>query len=522
MAQKPRVFVREATGLVREFGSWDSFGFNFGGNVVVVGESTLFVTVNYLLGANILASLLVVGPIILAYSIVYTQLGTAMPRSGSDYVYGSRILHPSLGMMGSWMLAFLLILNPAIFSDLITTGYVPGLLNALGMTAEAAWFSNVAVRLAIDSIIIAICVMFVIIPIRHYAKIQTIFIVIALIGAILVPVALLAIGHDGFVAALNARSPVPYDAVIAKAKSLGFTPYFSWTDTILAIPGLGFYLITTWPCAVGGELKNVKRSLPIGMIGGNMIPWCIFFITAAIYYYVLGSDFASSIAFLSVNSPSDSPFGAPIFVTTILQYVYGLNWVTFVVTISLIGACFIVAAQSILLTTRHVLAWAFDNVIPSKFASISDRFGTPVFTTLILWVLSELVLLVTLFWSSAVGMFLNAAVGVLMGNLPGLLAATLFSRTRKDLFDISPNITKRKIGGVHAITILGAITFISFLVFLGFVMSFPQIGIVVTPLNIGFMIVAYLIGPAIYFIAKYVRKSQGIDITLAFKQIPPE
>jgi amino acid transporter len=66
---------------------------------VVVGESTLFVTVNYLLGA-------------------------AMPRSGSDYVYGSRILHPSIGMMGSWMLAFLLILNPAIFSDLITTGYV--------------------------------------------------------------------------------------------------------------------------------------------------------------------------------------------------------------------------------------------------------------------------------------------------------------------------------------------------------------------------------------------------------------
>ena len=106
-----------------------------------------------------------------------------------------------------------------------------------------------------------------------------------------------------------------------------------------------------------------------------------------------------------------------------------------------------------------------------------------------------------------------------MGGRP---AGTLFSRTRKDLFEVSPSITKRKSGGVHAITILGAVTFISFLVFLGFVMSFPQIGIVVTPLNIVFMIVAYLVGPAIYFIAKYVRKSQGIDITLAFRQIPPE
>ncbi|MGA3406742.1 MAG: hypothetical protein ABSD49_13500 [Candidatus Bathyarchaeia archaeon] len=38
MAKKPTVFIREATGLVRGFGGWDSFGFNFGGNVVVVGS----------------------------------------------------------------------------------------------------------------------------------------------------------------------------------------------------------------------------------------------------------------------------------------------------------------------------------------------------------------------------------------------------------------------------------------------------------------------------------------------------
>jgi amino acid transporter len=522
MTQKPKVFVREATGLVREFGAWDSFAFNYGGIVTVVALSTLFVSFNFLLGANILISLLLLLPILLAYFIADTQLGIAMPRSGSDYVYTSRILHPALGLMASWMLVFLLILNPAIFSDLIVTGYVPGLLTAFGMTAQAGWFSDLTVRFIIDNIIIAICVMFVIIPIRHYAKLQTIFIALALLGSVLVPAALLAIGHQGFVAAINARSPVAYDAVVAKAKSLGFTPYFSWTDTILAIPGLGFYLITNWPLTVGGELKNVKRSMTIGMVGAGMLAWAIFFITAGLYYYVLGPDFASSVAFLTVNSPADSPFGASNLLTSILQYVYGLNWVTFVIGISLIAACFIVIAQSILLSTRHILAWAFDNVVPSKFASISDRFGTPVFSTLVLWVVSEIVLVVTLFQSTALGIYLNAAVGVPMGYAPALFAATFFSSRRKELFESSPSITRYKIGGVYAITILGAIAGIGFLAIVAFAIAFPAIGYPATPSNIGFMILIYLFGLVVYYAGKYYRKRQGIDIELAFKQIPPE
>ena len=137
---QPKVFVREATGLVREFGSWDSFAFNMGGIVTVVGLSTLFVSFTYLLGANLIISLILILPVLVAYYIIETQLGVAMPRSGGDYVFVSRILHPSLGLATTWMLVFLPLLNPAIFSGLIVTGYVPGLLTALGMASQAAWF----------------------------------------------------------------------------------------------------------------------------------------------------------------------------------------------------------------------------------------------------------------------------------------------------------------------------------------------------------------------------------------------
>ncbi len=519
---KPSAFVRDATGLVREFGAWDSFAFQFGGITTAVGISVMFVALNFLLGANIMISLLILLPVLVAYFVVDTQLGISMPRSGSDYIYTSRILHPALGMMAGWMLTFLLILNPAFLSDLAVTGYIPGLLTALGMGSQAAMFSDTTVRLVLDNVIIAFCTLLIVIPIRKYSKFQTLFIVLELAAAILIPIAFLAIGHDGFVSAINARSPVGYTGIISKAESLGYTPHFSWTDTILAIPSLSLFLITNWPCAVAGEIKNVKKSLTFGMMGAGLGSWLIFFITAGLYYAVLGPDFAGSIAYLAINSPSDSPFGSSNLLTTILQYVYGSNWVTFVITIGLIAAVIIVVAQSMLLSTRFIFAWSFDSVIPSKFATVSERFGTPLFSALAVWIISEVVLFIVIYASSALGILLNAAIGVLIGYSPALFAGMLFSRRRKEMFNQAPDITRRKIGGVNVITILGGFAGLGFLTFLAFTAAFPQIGYPITPYNVGFELLIFALGGVVYYIGKWYRAKQGVDIAMAFQQIPPE
>lgn len=522
LTEKSKVFVRDATGLVREFNAWDSFGFQFGGIVTVVGLSTLFITFAFLLGANILISLLILLPFLICYYVVESQLAGAMPRSGGDYVYTSRILHPSLGMVSGWIQTFLLILNPAIFSGLIVTTYIPDLLSAVGLSSMTSPFLSIPVQFVLDNIIIAICIVLVIIPIRQYAIVQRVLLALAVLGAILVPAALLALGHGGFVSSFNSKSPVSYDSVISTAQSHGFTQSFSWLDTILAIPGLGFFLITNWPAQVGGELKNPRKSISLGLFVGFISAWIIFFITAVLYYNVLGTNFAGSIAYLSTNDAAATPFGGSIVLTSIIQYIYGLNAVTFIIAISLIGACVLVIAQSLLLSTRFVFAWAFDSVIPHRFADVSPKTGTPIFTTIILWVVAEVVLLVELFESSAVGVYLSAALGVVAFPILACIAAILFPKLRKAMYASSPQFTKYSLGGIPLLVVAGVIGLIGFGLITTLTVAYPQAGSPITAANASFMGSMFILGALIYFISHTYRKRHGVDISLSFKEIPPE
>src|SRR5208337_3145381 len=116
-------------------------------------------------------------------------------------------------------------------------------------------------------------------------------------------------------------TPSPLSPIMPlSAKHSHLATHFSWTDTILTLPGLSFFLVTNWPCVVGGELKSVKKSMTIGVIGGGLFAWALFFVTAGLYYFVLGPDFAGSVGYLVQNSPSTAPFGGTNLLTSILQY----------------------------------------------------------------------------------------------------------------------------------------------------------------------------------------------------------
>jgi amino acid transporter len=514
---KPKVFTRDATGLVRSLGWWDSFGVGFGGVVLGVAMTSFYYAIpSTLPNANLIGSLLFLLIVLVPYLIVYTQLAFAMPRSGGDYIYVSRLLHPAIGFMQSWLATFIVVLNLPIFSDLVTSLYLPSFLTDLGYGQAAAIFSNLTVRFVVDSGIIIFSTLMMIIPLRRYAKIQTALVLLSLVSPF-VMLGALFIGHDAFVSMWNSVSPMSYQAVITAAQQAGYTtPQPNLTQTVIAAPILGFYLLTIWPVQVAGELKDLKKSIFSGLLGAVMFSWVMFTVGVVLYYGTVGFDFANSLILLGSKSPVNPPL-----LNSIIGFVYHNPAISAAMDIGLVAASLVVIPQSILVVTRWIFAWSFDRVAPAKFAEVHPTFATPYISVIAAFIAGEVLLVVTLY-TGVVSIILNAALGSAMSFVPALLAGMILPWRGKAIFEQAPTFTRAKIGRVPWITICGAIAGFGIIAYTIVLMLNPQLGFPVTPASGAFMVIYFLAGGGLYYIAKAYRKRQGIDISAAFRQIPPE
>src|ERR671936_2762083 len=128
--QTSGLYVRNATGLVREVKPWQAMAINFitGAPPFVIGIA-LFGALSGFPGGNFLLAALLTIP--LALSVVYTFgfMTAAMPRSGGDYVLVSRTLHPALGTISSVCISLSSFLSIAFEAlAMVTLGLAPALL----------------------------------------------------------------------------------------------------------------------------------------------------------------------------------------------------------------------------------------------------------------------------------------------------------------------------------------------------------------------------------------------------------
>jgi len=99
-----KLFLRNATGLVREVSLSDAFIMNTFGMNIAVGAVFLFLQgPAFFPNGNMLLAV-IIGTLLMAFTLlwVYSTFAAAMPRSGGDYVYVSRSLHPFLGWLLGW------------------------------------------------------------------------------------------------------------------------------------------------------------------------------------------------------------------------------------------------------------------------------------------------------------------------------------------------------------------------------------------------------------------------------------
>src|SRR5712691_335300 len=143
-------FTRNATGLVREVSVWDALIMNTLGMNVAVGSVFLLLQAPAIFPGGNMVLAVIIGTVIMAFTLlwVYSEFAAAMPRSGGDYVYTSRALHPFLGWLlswsqGAWLIFFWVGFN-AWFALIFA---VPVALTTIaGVTGHAVW-SNMSADL---------------------------------------------------------------------------------------------------------------------------------------------------------------------------------------------------------------------------------------------------------------------------------------------------------------------------------------------------------------------------------------
>jgi amino acid transporter len=548
---EPKVFKRKATGLVREATLLDTFLFNgaaatFGGLIVLFG---LYIT--GLPGGNVLAAL----PILLitfSIGIVYSFLTATMPRSGGDYVFNSRILHPSIAYAFNFALVVLQTLYIGFMLWFIwQTGFGPAFYligyqtHNIALQNLGTWVSVPINSLLLGTILNIVYGFIAVSGIKNMLKLVNVVQIITLVATGIGVAVFAFTPNSTFINLFNnfihssdsslATVANPYQSVISAAATQGFHTPSLGISLPLLLPLLPFLaagvMWTFYAAYFAGEIKNansVKRNLTsmVGAAAFNLV-----FIGLMFYFFMqsVGYHFMSSISYMA-STPGILPsgFGG---VTWIATYFFGLvaqnpilaAIIVFGMTFSISSAVMIpvIAIQ----IQRNMFGWSIDRLAPDKMSEVNPKYHSPVFTIAMSVIFYEIALSFEVYLnysnpSLVGGMYAMGILGPALACmlLPGISAIVLPWR-RKELYNASP--AKIEIRGFPIIVIFGIIEIIWVAILTYEFLVWPVYGLLTYPLFAVLAFVPFLIGFILYWAIRAYRKRQGIDIDLACAEIPP-
>jgi basic amino acid/polyamine antiporter, APA family len=533
------LFARKATGLVRGWAIWDAFIYaTFSINLITLGLF-IFTYAVFIPSGSLLWAVILSGAYLLLQVITYASLIAAMPRAGGDYVWISRILGGGIGfvlavcgwwfILWHWVPIYANILNVEVFVPLGAIVGADGWVSFFSEAKGLFWASVITALLA--SLVISL-------GMRTYARIQKTCFYGGLVGLGFMMVLLLVNSKADFISAFNAESQdvlgAPANAYqgtldAAAAGTPGVADFGAVKGLFLLIPFLLFFnLWSNWGATLYGEVRGASdfRKNIAGM-GGALV----FTTIAAVILFLL---FAKTFGWDFYNAANNAYWG------TIYAYVEDAPVTTFpypgllaaflmdgafwqFLLVALLALWFFGWVGTVFLSsTRVVFAAAFDRVLPEAAAKVS-RNGVP-------WVAIALMLIpaipISYFYAynSEFYSWTLAATFVIAVTFAGsAIAAAILPWRRPEIYNASP-IARYSVRGIPLITIAAA----GFLVILGFAIyewsTNAVYGIDWTNFRNSFyyMFALYGLALAIYLVSRFIRRSQGIDMSMVHREIPVE
>ena len=537
MATKPKVFVRDATGLVRSLSWFDGTMFTLAYYNIAVAAFIVFGWGSWLFpGADMGISVGVIGLLVdIPITIGYSFLAVGMPRSGGDYVYVSRALSAPLGTG----VAFVFMIFFAMFSYgqnawfSVSTAISPGLA-VLGYALKSQDVANLAnvVAQPNNAIVIGILLLLVtfvltLIPTTVLHKVFLILAPVALIGYPIIYIVMLATSSNAaFQTAFNTFASTygtSYQGIIQSATQAGATiSPFSFSMSVAALPIV--YATMAFPNSAvytAGEIKQPLRSMPISLGLGVVVIAISTYLMAVVTYGVFGFSFMQATAFYGFSGAAGYPLPAAPFTNLFFGILFPNAALNAFMLISALAWELTLMITNAFIASRILFSLAFDRLIPAGFADVSERFHTPVKANIVALLGAFLFLVATAY--NFLGAYVNSIVGWTSVYLLVMLTCTLFPFLKKDLFESFPASAKRKVGGFPIMSIAGIFGTIALLIVFYFLYNSPVVGISSgSLLGTGIVILVYVLSFVLYYGAKAYRKRQGLDLAFVFKEIPPE
>jgi basic amino acid/polyamine antiporter, APA family len=492
---------------------------------------------------GILLAMLLQVPIALAY----VWLSTALPRSGGDYVFQSRVFGGGIAftlvMSGFviWILQWV-----ALSGWLLSYLGFAALFLGLGATLQSQMFLDWAVWFAGDGIVpVSILNAFVAMVIltsgfKNYVRLQRVMWISVLVAFGTMIVVLATTTAASIAGALNSfsgsigGSATFYEDAVAAAVAAGvdLNPPVSLLATLLIAPIAWTSLQwATYSTQQNGEIKDARsfRSQAIIIVGslvtaGLLLALLAFVLERAVgteFLYVAGSGYWSGLAEATFNGVYLWPnilaiaISASPIVVLLISFGFIMNGH------QIVHNCYIGM-------TRVMVAMSLDRLLPEWVSRVSDRFHTPVNAHLVYFVASIPVIWLynNFVFGSGDGevSWATLTLGVTFACgyvfVATALAGALLPFRAKALYNASPG-SKYTLGGLPVVTMVGLLGFVTGLVFLTLFATNAELGLTS---DLAYIVVGGVLAfSALWYVAvKALRRSSGVNVDFAFKEIPPE
>lgn len=543
----PEVFVRKSSGLVRVMSPSSAFIYN----VLTMGlifPWTYLWAPGALPGGQLVWGILLAMLLEIPIALAYVWLSTAFPRTGGDYVFQSRVFGGGLAFTIVFSGFVIWILQWVALSGwlLSTLGFAPLFLGLAASTGNASlvgistWFTTAEGILITSVANAAIAMLILISGFRNYVRLQRVMWVAILVAfatmlltLILTPASEVPARLDAFSAAIGGSATFHEDATAAaQAAGVELNPAFSLLATLLVAPIAWTSLQwATYSSQQNGEIKSAGsfRDQLFIIVGSLVLTGVLLAVLALVLENTIGTEFLYVAGAGYWSGVGEATLAGSYLWPNIIATALANN----VVVTLLIAFGFILNGHQIVHNcyigmTRVMVAMSFDRLLPEWVSRVSERLHTPVNAHVVYFLASIPVIWLynnftygegdgAVSWTS-----LTLGVTFACGYVFVLtaLAGALMPYRARGAYEASPG-SAYTLGGMPLVTVVGMLGAAFGVVFLFLFLTNEQLGLTS---QLAYTVVGgvLLFSAAWYLVAKQLRKSSGINVDYAFKEIPPE